>query len=61
MNLVIAALEFTAIIDIGSANPEDRCPVRDIRAVSNIQAIASRNGTSEIGEVRILSPALQLQ
>jgi hypothetical protein len=61
VNLVIATLEFAAIINIGGANTEHCCAVRNIRTVSNIQAIARSNGSPECSEFRILSAALQFR
>src|SRR5438552_1946697 len=44
MDLMIAALELAAVIDVRGADAEDCCSVGNARAVLNVDAIASRNG-----------------
>jgi len=61
MDLVVASFQFSAIIDIGRADTEDCGSIRHIGTVTNVEPIASRDGSSEGSKVLIRATPPQLR
>src|SRR6185295_8456269 len=53
VDLVIAALEFSAVVNIRRAHPEGRCAIRNGRSILHINAVAGRDGIAETKQIAV--------